>query len=337
MTDIGSIESVGNPLAFGPGWRLTLGDSLELMAQMEDESVDAIVTSPPYADQRHYGDRARLTARRTQSRKQRREEPMRAVEWLLPYLAQMRRVVREHGSLLLNLGIVMRDGEETEWADEVLRRARHEQGWKLLHRLVWHKPNGIPPSHPVYAHIMHEWVFWLSPSIDAYRGYDADTRREHAEGTVRRIGQPYMSRKDERYERRGTVHDLHPEGARPGTVFSAGVGGQRVDHPAVMAPELARWLVCLGAPPGATVLDPFAGSATTGLAALEKGRQFIGMELEARYFREATARLLMGPAAAFSRRREEEIPGQLGLEGLHELVGTDLSQPQALVIDEITP
>jgi DNA modification methylase len=280
--------------ATGPDWEIVLGDSLEGMRGMEAGSVDAIVTSPPYADQRVYGEGTRGKTKHAQSRRQRSAAPGLAAAWLEPFLEEMLRVCSPTGSLALNIGVVMRDGEESDWCDDVLARSR-AMGWKLLHRMVWHKPNAIPLSHAAYLHIKHEWVFWLAPQTDAYRGYDKDTRTPHAEGTIRRIGQPYMERKDERYKRRGSTHDLHPDGARPSTVFTAGVGGgQGVDHPAPMAAELARHLVSLTTPAGGLVFDPFAGSATTGLAALERRRRFFGFEAHEPYFEEAVSRLQLG-------------------------------------------
>ena len=62
-------------------------------------------------------------------------------------------------------------------------------------------------------------------------------------------------------------------------------------HPAPMNEDLARHLVCLSCPPGGTVLDPFAGSCTTGRAALNRGRSFIGFELNPEYADEGRARL----------------------------------------------
>lgn len=206
----------------------------------------------------------------------------------------------------------MRDGEEHGYADEVLRRAR-AMGWKLLHRMVWHKPNSIPLSHPTYLHIKHEWVFWLAPSIDAYRGFDKDTRTEHTETSLRRINQPYFTRKDQRYYKRGATNPLHPDGARPATFFASdtdaedlewyerwldvalrvGVGGEQgIDHPAVMALSLALQLVSLSAPEDATVLDPYCGSGTTGIAALRRHRNFIGIEKVEKYAALARERIV---------------------------------------------
>lgn len=283
--------------------RLIHGDCIEVMAGMDEASVDAIVTSPPYARP------AQLRARR------RRDRPhAEQVEALarggadalcgrapVPSVRGTGRRSWRTGTLALNLGVIMRDGEESEYADEILRRARRS-GWKLLHRIIWHKENSIPLSHPTYLHIKHEYVFWLARSTDAYRGFDADTRSPHSLATVRRIGQPYMTRKDERYMRRGKTHGIHPDGARPATVFAAAVGGETgIEHPAIMPLKLARHLVCLTCPPGGLVLDPFAGSGTTLVAARSRSRRAVGIEEEAKYLPVAAERLkqltLLGGAA----------------------------------------
>lgn len=285
-------------------WHVETGDSLEVMRSMPDAAVDAIVTSPPYADQRKYdGGGSRVTERanrngrrpgtKNQSRKQRSEAPMRYVETFEPFLEQMLRILAPGGSLMLNLGVVMRDGEESPYADEILRRAR-AMGWKLLHRIVWHKPNANTLSDPRFLRIGHEWVFWLAPTTDVYRGYDKETRTPHHPDSLRRIKGPYLrDRADERYAKRGNARErLHPDGARPTTVFTCGVGGQRgIKHPAPMALKLALHLVSLSCPAEALVLDPFCGSGTTGIACLRRRRRFLGIELEEDYATEARWRI----------------------------------------------
>lgn len=286
------------------------------MQAMEAASVDAIVTSPPYADQRDYAAAARgetVTYGMTRSagRAKRRDAPAAFVGWLEPRLREMLRIVAPTGSLMLNLGVIMRDGEEHPYADDVLASAR-AMGWRLLHRMVWHKPNSIPLSHPTYLHIKHEWVFWLAPTVTAYRGFDKDTRTPYSEASLRQIGQPYMTRKDQRYMRRGKTNGLHADGARPATFFAAdfepedieayeraldvvltaGVGGESgIDHPAIMSLKLALQLVSLSCPEGGTVLDPFCGSGTTGVAAKRRGRSFVGVEEQPEYVALAQARI----------------------------------------------
>lgn len=274
-------------------WEVRQGDSEMMPWPVETGSIDAIVTSPPYADQRdykaHVAGRARVENGTTRS-KSRRTAPGLFVERFEPVLAEMLRVLKPTGSMMLNLGVIMRDGEENHYADDILYRARR-MGWKLLHRMIWYKPNALPLSHAAYLHIKHEWVFWLAPSTDAYRGFDKDTRTPHSEGSIRRIGQPYMTRKDERYQKRSKTHALHPDGARPATVFEAGVGGASINHPAIMALPLALQLVSLSCPPEGLVLDPYCGSGTTGVAALRRGRRFLGIELLPEYVELARARI----------------------------------------------
>jgi DNA modification methylase len=274
-------------------WTLHESTALEALADYPGGHFDAVVTSPPYADQRTYNGSMRRTTKNA-SRRQRAGAPAVGAQFVIDHLPELGRVLSPSGSLALNLGVIMRDGEETAWVEDVLAGAR-EQGWAVLQRVVWHKPNSLPLSHPTYLHVKHEYVLWLAhDAAVAYRGLD-ENRAPHSETSLRRIREAYMSRKDERYAKRGrSSYELHELGARPATVFTAGVGGQRVDHPAPMAPELARFLVALSCPPGGLVLDPFAGSGTTGLAALESGRRFVGIEPVARYAAEARARLAVG-------------------------------------------
>lgn len=231
---------------------------------------------------------------------------MEFVEWFMPKLEAMLPVLKPEGSLMLNLGVIMRDGEESPYADEILRRAR-EGGWKLLNRQVWHKPNGNCLSDRRFLTISHEWVFWLAKSIKAFRGYvggyageepypgyDRLSRRQHAPDTLRRIRQPYIhDADDERYAKRRTKHELHPDGARPTTVITVGVGGQSgVNHPAPMALGLATHLVRRSCPIDGLVLDPMCGSGTTGIAALRAGRDFIGVEINPEHGDEARRRIV---------------------------------------------
>lgn len=292
-------------MRYGEGWEVQITDCADGMRAQPRSSIDAIVTSPPYADQRRYegGSEERVTERanrngrrpgtKNQSRRQRSEAPMVfAREFVDRFLPEMHDVLAPAGSLLLNLGVVMRDGEESPYADVILAGAR-AMGFKLLQRMIWFKPNGNTLSDPRFLRVNHEWVFWLAKSVEAYRGYDRVTRSPHAASTLRRMSSGFkVDPDDERYEKRGGSHPLHPEGARPSTIFECAVGGERgIKHPAPMALKLARHLVSLSAPEGAKVLDPFCGSGSTGVACLQTGRQFLGMEMEAGYIPECEERL----------------------------------------------
>lgn len=277
--------------------------------------VDAIVTSPPYADQRAYepgelgGRRGNHVANqriRARSRAERSSSPADWAAWLEPFTAEMLRVLSSAGSLMLNLGVVLRDGEEHDCTDEILRNCRR-QGWKLLHRLVWHKLNGQVPSAPGYLTVSHEFVLWLAPTTSPWRAHEQpagsqasrEVRKPHAPSSAARMAGLYSGAGNTR--KQGRTHKLHPDGARPTTVIPCAVGGEPNPngHPARMPIPLARKLVAMCCPPGGLVLDPFSGDATTGLAATRAGRRYVGIEIKPDYA-EASRRRLAGDAPLFN-------------------------------------
>lgn len=303
-------------------WEVITGDSLEVMREMEAGSVDAIVTSPPYADQRSYtpgeiggrnGDNAPRTRLGARGRKIRSEAPARWVDWIEPYTAEMLRVLSPTGSAMVNLGIVLRDGEEHDCTDAILRGCR-AQGWKVLHRLVWHKLNGQVPSAPGYLTVSHEFVLWLAPTTKPWRAHEQpagseasrQVRSPHSSASAARMAGMYTGAGAHR--KQGKTHRLHPDGARPTTVFPCAVGGEPNPdgHPARMPIPLAQHLVAMSCPPAGLVLDPFSGNATTGIAARRLGRRFVGIEVDADY------------AGASRRRLQDDAPLLAGAEFVPE-------------------
>jgi DNA modification methylase len=255
-----------------------VGDGLELIAGIRPFSVNAIVTSPPYADLRGYGG----------------STPGDYADWLTPFLGRWLDVLAPQGSLMLNLGRVFRDGEETPYHELTMLRAR-ELGWRRIDTLIWNK-RSAPPRGGNYLHDVHEYVYWLARDVDAFRGYAEVGERRDPE-TIARYGRANVrGAKDEDYDtptrRRVTPAQLEDGVIAPKSVFECGAGSvSGLEHPAPMEYRLARRLVQLSCRPGGLVLDPFLGSGTTAVAALELGRRCIGFELDATYAAEAVDRI----------------------------------------------
>lgn len=200
--------------------------------------------------------------------------------------------------MMLNVGVVLRDGEEHSCTDDILRQCR-AQGWKLLHRRVWDKPNGQVPSAPGYLTVAHEFVFWLAPTTRPWRAFEQpegsqasrEIRSPHSPASVARMAGLYTGAGTHHKQSRN--HRLHPDGARPTTVVRCSVGGEPNPdaHPARMPIPLARELVAMCCPPGGLVLDPFSGNATTGIAATRTGRRYLGVELNPEYAEQSRRRL----------------------------------------------
>lgn len=246
------------------------GDAVEQTRTLSDDSIHCVITSPPYPNGRFH------------------VKPDAFAVWLAPLLAELARVVAPTGSIMLNLGRVFKDGFETAYLEQTLDMAA-SIGWKRIDTIVWTKPNANPRGGR-YLTDAHEFVYWLARRPDAYRGLD-DARRPYAAESIARLNRRWLAHgavkgADTSPHRRKP----HPLGARPSSVIECQVGREKGNpHPTPMPLELAVDLVVLGCPPGGRILDPFAGSGTTGTAAISRGRDFVGVELDeevARYARQ---------------------------------------------------
>lgn len=247
-----------------PRFTVHVGDALDVLVQMPERSVDSVVTSPPYADAR--SDYAHVG-------------PDEYPKWFEQVAMSIWPLLKDNGSMMLNLGRIFRKGEELDYVDRTVRLLR-EAGWKLVDEIVWVKPNGRPVRP--YLTNQHEYVYWLAKDTACFRGYD-EARRPYALETLGRYQRRYLSgvKGEDRDEQGRTVH---PGGARPGSVFVAAVGKAKGNpHPAPMPEELAAHLVTLSCPRGGVVLDPFLGGGTTAAAALAVGRSCVGIEIDPAY------------------------------------------------------
>jgi DNA modification methylase len=280
------------PYVADSDFRLFQGDAAEVLGELADGSVDCCVTSPPYADARR--DVAAVS-------------PEAFPTWLAATLAELPRVLRAEGSLLLNLGRRFRAGEELPYIELTLEVLRSE-GWRRIDTVLWYKPNANGRGGP-YMRDCHEFAFWLARDPElAYRGLDEARRPYRDPGRYDRTFT--TSAKGE--PRIGHRRTPHPLGARPDSVFVASVGhekGRR--HPTPMAEALALHLVKLGSPPGGVVLDPFAGEGTTCWAARKTGRSSIGIEIDPGYCEmaaERTQQLSLGAEHVTANRSPKPEP-----------------------------
>lgn len=256
-----------------PDFTLWHGDCIEVLAGMPAGSVDAVVTSPPYTDIR-----ADVPAPR----------PAEFAAWFVGVAAAVAPVLAPAGSMLLNLGRRFLDGSELDYVEETLLALR-SAGWLRVDTLIWSKTNPQGKGSP-YLTNAHEYVYWLALQPNVYRGFD-DTRTPYSPESLARFKRaPRTVAKFDTTVRRGAPP--HPLGAKPWSVFCSPVGSDAGNpHPTPMAAALARHLVLLSCPPGGVVLDPFAGSGTTALAARDLGRIGLGIELNESYCAMAAARL----------------------------------------------
>ena len=291
-------------------YTLHLGDCREILQTLPEQSVHCCVTSPPYFGLRDYGMAEQIGLEPT---------PEQFVAELVAVFREVRRVLRDDGTLWLNLGdSYARTGgtdrkvSETakvgstrntleQMSDRTSRAsciglkpkdligipwrvafALQADGWWLRQDIIWHKPNPMPESVRDRCTKAHEYVFLLSKSARYW--YHAEAIKEPAISTEPSgngfAGRQGGSRSLPMSGGEGTSERWQPGGARNRrSVWTIATQPYSGAHFATFPPALAEPCILAGCPVGGTVLDPFSGSATTGQVALACARNYIGCEL----------------------------------------------------------
>lgn len=198
--------------------------------------------------------------------------------------------------------------------------ALQKDGWWLRSDIIWHKPNPMPESVGDRPTKSHEYLFLLTKS--EHYAYDANAIREpHKSGkntpegiaARRAIGDPNGKRGNTKSTNDGKDRTKPPSrppgyighemGRNARTVWKINTHAFPAAHFATFPPELPRRCIKAGCPKGGTVLDPFAGSGTTLMVALQLGRSAIGIELNPEYAAMARARI-DGDAPLLNRMAE---------------------------------
>ena len=310
---------------------LHLGDALEVARTLPDESVDCIVTSPPYFGLRDYGNDGQYGTEAT---------PAEYVETMRALFAELRRALTDDGTLWLNLGDSYYSGKGSPTQPDMKNEARRpparsldkpgqawarpknllgipwrvafalqDDGWILRSEVIWAKRNCLPDPATDRPARAHEHVFLFSKRPRYW--YDADAIREDSDPEQQAHNERYAREYEGHTARASTtgqpgnvnnvgIHSRPGKGGRPArSVWSISAQPFAEAHFAVMPPELAERCVKAGCKPGGTVLDPFSGSGTTGMAAAKHGRKYVGIDLNADYLDLSLRTRLLEPSLDF--------------------------------------
>jgi site-specific DNA-methyltransferase (adenine-specific)/site-specific DNA-methyltransferase (cytosine-N4-specific) len=265
--------------------KFLLGDCEEVLTQFPDNSIDLIVTSPPYADQRKttYGG----------------VSPDKYVDWFLPKAAQFRRVLKPTGTFILNIKERVVDGERHTYVIELILKMR-EQGWLWTEEFMWHKKNSYPGKWP--NRFRDNWERLIQ--------FNKDKKfHMYQEAVMVPVGDWAQGRLSKLSET-DKIRDVSKVGSGFGKNVSNWLGRDQVyptnvihlatecgnrNHSAAFPVELPEWFIKLFTRPGDVVLDPFMGSGTTAQAAVRLGRNFVGIDLNPEYVALARERIMEEP------------------------------------------
>lgn len=248
-------------------------DCIEGMKEIPDKSVDLIVTSPPYADQRknQYGGISE------------KEYP----EWTRVWMEATKRILKPSGSVFINIRPHIKKGEISDYTLKTRLMIR-ENGWKECEELIWIKPDSPPLGSTQRPRRAWESIHWFSQVHNPFCDPKANGKESN------RIGF-----ENAKFEHGGKSH-IHAgqNKAKQGKARSKDyieVGTGKVDkslkHPAMFPGQIPEYLLKMCSLEGATILDPFMGSGTTAVAAMRNNRNFIGFEIEPEYIQIANDRI----------------------------------------------
>ncbi len=253
--------------------KIFCGDCEQVLAEFPANSIDLIITSPPYADQRKntYGG----------------VHPNKYVDWFLPKAEQFFRVLKPEGTFILNIKERVVNGERHTYVIELILRLR-EQGWLWTEEFMWHKKNSYPGKWPNrfrdnWERLLH---FNKQKKFNMYQ-----------EAVMVPVGDWAKSRLAKLSET-DKIRDESKVGSGFGKNVSKWVGRDKVyptnvlhratecgnrNHSAVFPEWLPTWFIKLFTLPGDLVLDPFMGSGTTAVAARQLNRNFAGIDTNEEY------------------------------------------------------
>jgi site-specific DNA-methyltransferase (cytosine-N4-specific) len=283
-----------------PSYRTNLGamycgDGAELLKVVKPESVNLVITSPPYAlhFKKEYGNVAKEAY----------------VEWFRPFAEQIHRILKADGSFVLNIGGSYNAGLPTRslYHFRLLLMLCDELGFHLAQECFWYNPAKLPsPAEWVTVRRMRvkdsvEYVWWFSKRPFP-RANNRHVLTEYSPDMVRLIERGYRAK--ERPSGHKITHKFQKDhgGAIPANVIERGnnesnseyikrcAEQQQKAHPARFPAALPEFFIKFLTPKGGVVLDPFAGSNTSGSVAEKLGRRWLSLEIEEKYVKNSALR-----------------------------------------------
>ncbi|NJM42181.1 MAG: site-specific DNA-methyltransferase [Anaerolineae bacterium] len=230
-------------------------------------------------------------------------------------------VLNPNGSLVINIKDKVVDGVRHRYVWRTIE-ALCEQGWCAIDDYIWNKPNPMPGRWPTRLSDGWEYCFHLCKTKKPYFDHEAVKKPigDWTESRLAKLGKNDKTRHNSVNES-GFGRDLSrwvdKTKVLPPNVLTIGLVGKNMGHPAVFPIELPAFFIKLLSPKGGLVVDPFGGSGTTGVAALQLGRNCILVDNNADYFAEANRRLTdEGHITLYKPTRKKQaqrVPEQLQL------------------------
>jgi DNA modification methylase len=255
--------------------RIIQGDSVTALKSLPDSCINLIFTSPPYADNR---------------KNTYKGIPIKEyVNWFLPISSELKRVLKDDGTFVLNIKERTENGERQTYVLELILEMR-KQGWLWTEEYIWHKKNCYPGKWP--NRFRDAWERCLQFNKQKkFKMYQESVMVPIGDWSKKRLSK--LSETD-------LIRDESKVGSGFGKNVSNWLGRRFVyptnvlhlatecanrGHSASFPLSLPTWFIKLFTQKGDIVLDPFIGSGTTAIACLDSNRHYIGIEAMDSYYK----------------------------------------------------
>ena len=254
---------------------------LETMKKMEENSIDLIITSPPYADRRKttYGG----------------IHPDNYVEWWLEISKELQRVLNPTGSFILNIKENVVDGERHTYVLELIIAMR-KQGWLWTEEYMWHKKNSFPGYWP--NRLRDGWERLLHFTKEKkFNMYQDQVRVPIGDWAKTRLENPTEYDKERQESSVGSgfgvkrANWVNKDLVLPNNVLHLAAEAGNKSHSAAYPEKLPEFFIKLFTNPNDLVYDPFMGSGTTAKVSVDLNRNFVGSEISEEYYEVANKRI----------------------------------------------
>ena len=277
--------------------KLILGDCKEILQTIDDNSIDLIFTSPPYADRRKntYGG----------------VDPDDYVAWFLPITEELLRVLKPKGTFVLNIKERVVKGERHTYVIDLILQMR-QQGWLWTEEFIWHKKNSYPGKWPNRFRDSWERLLQFNKQrkFNMYQDEVMVPIGDWAKTRLKNLSETDQSRDPSKVGSgfgKNVSNWVGRDKVYPTNVIHMATETGNKNHSAVFPESLPEWFIKLFTKENDWVLDPFMGSGTTNSVAQRMGRNSIGIEILEEYFLVAQERLDTKQLMLFDQRGEYEI------------------------------
>ena len=266
---------------------LYTGDCIKLSKKLSDNSIDLVITSPPYADTVKYGEKVKNYNCSQYSK------------WISDLFCILYRKVKNSGSFILNINDKIENGYRSTYVYELIISICKKTKWKLYDRYIWYKKSTLPSTNEKRLNDRIEYIFHFiktkkfKSNMNSVRipykksSLNRFKNNVHGNDRVLKDGTTVLTTKKRSYP--------NPRGTKPITVFNFDTCSalRGINHPAPFHPQLPNFFIKWLTNKNDLVLDPFIGSGTTAISCIKNNREYIGFDINSKYINDSKKRINM--------------------------------------------